>query len=67
MRLFVALDIADEIRQRIARFMEGVREFAPEPRWVREESLHVDPEIHRRDAEDGRDSRSPRDGHKQRI
>ena len=41
MRLFVALDIADEIRQRIARFMEGVREFAPEPRWVREESLHV--------------------------
>jgi len=41
MRLFVALDIADEIRQRIARFMEGVREFAPEPRWVRGESLHV--------------------------
>src|SRR5205823_505347 len=41
MRLFVALDIPDEIRQRIARFMEGVREFAPDPRWVRPESLHV--------------------------
>src|SRR5438477_1398956 len=41
MRLFVALDIADEIRQRIARFMEGVSEFAPDPRWVRPESLHV--------------------------
>jgi 2'-5' RNA ligase len=41
MRLFVALDLTDEIRQRIARFMEGVREFAPEPRWVRPESLHV--------------------------
>src|SRR5438874_4068484 len=41
MRLFVALGLADEIRQRIARFVEGVRDFAPEPRWVREESLHV--------------------------
>jgi 2'-5' RNA ligase len=41
MRLFIALDIDDEIRQRIARFMEGVREFAPEARWVRAESMHV--------------------------
>src|SRR5438067_8740872 len=41
MRLFVALDIEDEIRNRIARFLEGVREFAPDARWVRAESLHI--------------------------
>jgi RNA 2',3'-cyclic 3'-phosphodiesterase len=41
MRLFVALDIADDIRERIARFLDGVCEFAPEARWVRPESLHV--------------------------
>jgi 2'-5' RNA ligase len=41
MRLFVALDIDDSIRGRIACFLEGVREFAPDARWVRPESLHV--------------------------
>jgi RNA 2',3'-cyclic 3'-phosphodiesterase len=41
MRLFIALDIDDAIRERIARFLEGVRGFAPEARWVRPESLHV--------------------------
>jgi 2'-5' RNA ligase len=41
MRLFVALDIDDSIRSRIARFLDGVREFAPDARWVRPESLHV--------------------------
>jgi RNA 2',3'-cyclic 3'-phosphodiesterase len=41
MRLFIALDIDDAIRQRIARFLDGVRDFAPAARWVREESLHV--------------------------
>jgi 2'-5' RNA ligase len=41
MRLFIALDIDDAVRQRIARFLEGVRDFAPAARWVREESLHV--------------------------
>jgi RNA 2',3'-cyclic 3'-phosphodiesterase len=41
MRIFVALDIDDVIRQRIQRFMEGVSGFAPEARWVRPESLHV--------------------------
>jgi 2'-5' RNA ligase len=41
MRLFVALDISEPIRERIARFMEGVRGFAPDVRWVRPESLHV--------------------------
>ena len=41
MRIFVALDIDDAIRQRIQRFMEGVSGFAPDVRWVRPESLHV--------------------------
>jgi 2'-5' RNA ligase len=41
MRLFVALDIEDIIRERIARFLDGVRNFAPEARWVKPESLHV--------------------------
>lgn len=41
MRLFAALDIDDSIRERIARFMEGVRGFAPDARWVRPESIHV--------------------------
>ena len=41
MRLFVALDIDDNIRGRLARFLDGVRGFAPEARWVRPESLHV--------------------------
>jgi len=41
MRIFVALDIDDAIRTRIARFLDGVREFAPDARWVRPESLHV--------------------------
>jgi 2'-5' RNA ligase len=41
MRIFIALDIDDTIRERIQRFMEGVRGFAPEARWVRPESLHI--------------------------
>jgi 2'-5' RNA ligase len=41
MRLFVALDIDDSIRTKIARFLDGVREFAPDARWARPESLHV--------------------------
>lgn len=41
MRIFIALDIEDGIRARIQRFMEGVRGFAPDARWVRPESLHV--------------------------
>ena len=41
MRLFVALDLEDSIRSRIARFLDGVRGFAPEARWARPESLHV--------------------------
>jgi RNA 2',3'-cyclic 3'-phosphodiesterase len=41
MRLFVALDIDDAVRNRIARFVDGVRGFAPDARWVKPESLHV--------------------------
>jgi 2'-5' RNA ligase len=41
MRLFVALDIDESIRKRITRFLDGVREFAPDARWARPESLHV--------------------------
>ena len=41
MRLFVALDIDAGIRDRIATFMDGVRNFAPDARFVEPASLHV--------------------------
>jgi RNA 2',3'-cyclic 3'-phosphodiesterase len=41
MRLFIALDIDDAIRERITRFVEGVQAFTPNARWVKSESLHV--------------------------
>ena len=41
MRVFVALDIDDAIRARLELFLDGVRGFAPEARWVRPESMHV--------------------------
>jgi len=41
MRIFIALDIDDSIRERIKRFTEGVRGFDPEARWVRPDSLHI--------------------------
>ncbi len=41
MRLFVAIDIDPAIRERLARFVEGMRGFAPEARWVKPESFHV--------------------------
>ncbi len=41
MRLFIALDIDSGIRGRIAQFMDGVRGFAPDARWVSAESLHI--------------------------
>ncbi len=41
MRVFVALDIDDAIRARLEVFLDGVRGFAPEARWVRPESIHV--------------------------
>src|SRR5216684_2390138 len=41
MRLFVALDIEEGIRNRIAHFMEEMRAAAADARWVNPESLHV--------------------------
>ena len=41
MRLFIALDIDDAIRERITRFVEGGAGFAPDARWAKPESLHV--------------------------
>ena len=41
MRLFVALDIDDAIRERLARFLEGVRGFAPDLNWARPENMHI--------------------------
>ena len=41
MRLFIALDTDEAIRQRITRFVEGVTGFAPDARWMKPESLHV--------------------------
>jgi RNA 2',3'-cyclic 3'-phosphodiesterase len=41
MRLFVALDIDDAVRERISTFTQEVRPLAPDVRWVKEESLHV--------------------------
>ncbi len=41
MRLFVALDLEEDIRQRIAMYIEGLGGFAPEARWATALSLHV--------------------------
>jgi len=41
MRIFIGIDLDAEIRERIARFLEGVEGFAPEAHWVRPESLHI--------------------------
>ena len=41
MRVFVGLDIDPGIRERMTRYLEGVRGFAPEARWVKPESFHV--------------------------
>ena len=41
MRLFVALDIPLEIRERITRFVEGLQHYAPDANWVKPASYHV--------------------------
>jgi 2'-5' RNA ligase len=41
MRLFIALDIPAEIRQRMSEYMGHARSYAPEARWARVEGLHV--------------------------
>jgi RNA 2',3'-cyclic 3'-phosphodiesterase len=41
MRVFVALDLNQEIRERIQKFVEEIRATAPDARWISGESLHV--------------------------
>jgi RNA 2',3'-cyclic 3'-phosphodiesterase len=41
MRIFVGIDLENAIRNKIARFLEGVSGFTPEARWVTPESLHI--------------------------
>ena len=41
MRLFVALDLEESLRQGIATYIRGLEGFAPEARWAKSESLHV--------------------------
>jgi 2'-5' RNA ligase len=41
MRLFVALDIEAEIRERIGEFRDQMRVLAPDVRWVAPENFHV--------------------------
>ena len=41
MRIFIALDIPAEIRERIAEFVERARPYTPEAKWARIEGLHV--------------------------
>ncbi len=41
MRLFVAIDIPNEIRERLAKFVDGVRNFASDAKWVGPETFHI--------------------------
>jgi 2'-5' RNA ligase len=41
MRIFVAFDITPEIRARISAFLDAMRRYAPDAKWVTPESLHV--------------------------
>jgi 2'-5' RNA ligase len=41
MRLFVALDLNDTVRDEIAKFCEKLRAEFPSARWVRSEGIHV--------------------------
>jgi 2'-5' RNA ligase len=41
MRLFVALDIDPEVRQRITEFRNQMRPLAPDVRWVDPETFHI--------------------------
>jgi 2'-5' RNA ligase len=41
MRIFIGIDMDQNIRDGIARYVEGVRGFAPDARWVKPETFHV--------------------------
>jgi 2'-5' RNA ligase len=40
-RLFIALDIPEEVRRRIGEFAREMRDRAPKARWVRVDGIHV--------------------------
>ena len=41
MRLFVALDIDPQVRERIGEFRDQMRAYAPDVRWVGPETFHI--------------------------
>lgn len=41
MRLFVAIDLDPEVRERVARFIEGVQNLASDVRWMSPEAWHI--------------------------
>ena len=41
MRLFIALDIPQNVRERISAYVERVRPLCPDARWVRVEGVHI--------------------------
>ena len=41
MRIFIALDLPEEIRVHLREYIERMRPLAPDAPWVRAESLHV--------------------------
>src|SRR5689334_6367075 len=41
MRIFIALDIPDDIRAHMMEYLERARSLAPESRWARPEGLHI--------------------------
>ena len=41
MRLFVGIDIDEQIRARIEEFSQRMRKFAPDTRWAKPETFHV--------------------------
>ncbi len=40
-RCFIAIDIGEELRRKIASFVRGLEEFGPDVRWLRPENLHL--------------------------
>jgi len=41
MRLFIAIDLPDEVRNALAELMAELRQKCPEARWVRPEGMHL--------------------------
>jgi RNA 2',3'-cyclic 3'-phosphodiesterase len=40
-RLFIAIQLTDEVREALREFLTELRELAPKAKWVRAENLHV--------------------------